>query len=135
MSDLAALRAEVAELRDLVRELVDEQRFVMCMAMAPADRANLAALLPAAHAVFGGGEWTAADLYAEALLDGTRTALRALVADYETPDGGRRSLGGFLERCAGKSFGGLRLEEVGKTRAGLLYRVERVSRRSNTRRG
>jgi hypothetical protein len=136
MNDLAAriaqLEATVARLADLVHDQVEEQRFVTRMALAPLDRSHLATLLPAAWEVLGAGEWTAADLYAEALLDSSpaRGALKALVGAYETPEGGLRSLGGFLDRCAGRTSGGLRLVALGRTRDGVLYAVKRLSTRA-----
>jgi hypothetical protein len=130
-AELAGLRAANDRLTDAVLALAEDQRFAIRMALAPLDRTHLATLLPAALELFGDSEWTVADVYAEALRGDTAPArdLQALVDAFETPDGGLRSLGGFLERCAGRTSGGLRLVAVGKTRGAVLYLARHVSRR------
>ena len=119
--ELRRLAAEVADLRD-------EQQHLMRALLAREDRRTGSALVPLLGEAFGGEGFTAADLAALALngRDSAAQALRELVADYCTADGGLRSLGRFLARLEGCSFGGSRLLADGALHGVQRWRV-RVS--------
>lgn len=126
MSDALALelRRQAGELAEL-REAFDH---LARRLLAADDRRSGSALVPLLGEVFGGAEFTAADLAGKALngRDTAAQALRELVAEHCTEAGGLRALGRFLARLEGVSFSGCRLQSVGMVRGVQRWRV-RVS--------
>jgi hypothetical protein len=120
----AALLAEVRELRMKLDELGDDLQHALRRLLTPEDQRELRKLLPLIRALQGDQVWSASSLFADALEDQRAEALRAALFDWVDPRGGLRSLGRFLERCAGSSSAGLRLVRVGRPSTGALYVVQ-----------
>lgn len=117
-----------ADLAALSREVMATLEFVTRKLLARDDQRVLAEMLPLVHALVKDAIWDAAFL-AEAARSTGSAELVALIAEYETEQGGLRSFGGMLARAAGCSVGGLRLVQLGPGRAGLLYQVVQLSGR------
>ena len=122
--------AESSDLAAILRELVSEVRGLRADLRRNATAAPLAdRLLQAAHALLGKETFTAPQLLA--LADSplsTRVELRAVVEDVVRGEidqpGAARKLGKFLATNTQHECEGLRLVLLGKTREGLVYRVE-----------
>lgn len=116
--ELRRLVAEVAELRadqaHLLRRLLDKD-----------DRRTGCVLVPLLSEVFDAEPFTAAEVAARTLngRDAAAQALREVVAEYCTEEGGLRALGRFLARLEGISFAGLRLVRAGAVRGVQRWRV------------
>lgn len=116
--ELRRLAAEVAELRET-------QEHLMRALLSRQDRRVGSAVVPLLAEVFEGQTFCAADLAAASLnrRDSVGEALRELVAEYCTAEGGLRALGRLLMRLEGCSFGGCRLQAAGALRGALRWRV------------
>ncbi len=124
----AALALEVRRLRDEVAELRDEQAHLLRALLARQDRRVGAAMVPLLAERFEGRDFSAAELVGAVLndRDAAAQALRELVADYASEDGGLRALGRLLARLEGVSFDKCRLAAAGQSRGVQRWRV-RVS--------
>lgn len=123
-----ALALELRRLRDEVAELRAEQAHLLRALLSRQDRRTGSALVSVLREMFGAEGFTCADVAAQALngRDSGSQALRELVADYCTAEGGLRALGRFLARLEGVSFEGHRLVSAGEARGVQRWRV-RVS--------
>jgi hypothetical protein len=117
VSDLADLRAEVAELRE-------DMQFLLRRLLATDDRRDLVRLLPAAHALLGNQVWSASSLADAAAVSPDGGPLSLLIAENVTERGGLRGFGRLLARLEGAPLGGLRLVRCGTdARHGALYAI------------
>lgn len=117
--ELRRLAAEVAELRA-------EQAHLLRALLSRQDRRAGAAIVPLLAEMFSAEPFTCAEVAARALngRDTASQALRELVADYCTAEGGLRALGRFLARLEGISFEGSRLVSAGAARGVQRWRVQ-----------
>jgi hypothetical protein len=120
----ADLALEVRLLRERVEDLAAQQESLMRMLLSRADRRTGAALVPLL-ADYEAGPFGVAELAAQTLNDRTPDgqALRELIAEYLTGDGGFRAFGWLLARLEGVTFAGCRLVRVGKARGVERWRV------------
>lgn len=116
--ELRLLRNEVAELRA-------EQGHLMRRLLPRDDRRTGCVLLSLVFEVFENHVFTAAELATRTLngRDTSAQALRELVAEQCTEQGGLRALGKLLGRLEGVSFDGLRLVRAGAVRGVVRWRI------------
>lgn len=120
--EIRRLRAELAELRE-------DQQFLMRALLAASDKRNALRFLPLIADVLGDRAFTAPELLAAALNDRTAAgqALREVIGEFVTDDGGLRAFGRLLARIEGVPLGGCRLISAGDGRDGRRWRVVRLS--------
>jgi hypothetical protein len=129
MSETAHLLLEVRRLRADLDELRGDQRHLMRMLLAKEDRRAGAAMLPLLGDRMSEAGFAASDAWAQTLNDRSAEgqALRELIAEYFTEDGGLKAFGRFLARIEGVPLAGRRLELVDSPRGINRWRVVRVS--------
>lgn len=129
MTDPALL--ELRLLREAVAQLTDEQRHLQRRLLEREDRRTGLVLLPLAADLVGASPFTGPGLLAAAL--NTRTpvgqAAREIITELSSDEGGLRAFGSFLARLKHVPLAGYRLIPAGEERAGLRWRLERVSER------
>jgi hypothetical protein len=127
--EIKRLRAEAAEQRAEVRELREDLQFLMRALLTASDKRNALRFLPLIADVIGERPFTAPQVLAAALNDRTPAgqALRELVREFVTDDGGLRTFGKLLSRIEGAPLAGCRLISAGEGRDGRRWRVVRVS--------
>jgi hypothetical protein len=123
-----ALRELVLEVRQLRAELAEQRAelaFLLRAVLSRQDRRAGSALVPLLAEAFNGECFTAAEIATSALngRDAASQALRELVADYCTAEGGLRALGRLLARLEGCSFDGGRLVSGGERRGVASWRI------------
>jgi hypothetical protein len=129
VTEVLALALEVRRLIALVEDLRESHDDTMRRLLDRDDRRTGSVLVPLLANLFGDDDFTAPSIAARVLNDRTALgqAVRELVAEYVTDAAGLRSFGRMLARIESVRFGGYRLRALGNTRAGLRWRVARVS--------
>lgn len=125
----AALILEIKALRAEVQALREDQRFLMRALLTASDKRNALRFLPLIADVIEDRPFTAPQVLAAALNDRTPSgqALREVIAEFATSDGGLRAFGRLLKRIEGVPLAGCRLIGDGEGRDGRRWRVVRVS--------
>lgn len=122
--ELRRLSAAVEAQADELAELREDHAHLQRALLSRQDRRTGAALVPLLADMLP-GTFTAADAAALALNDRTAEgqAVRELMAEYITDDGGLRAFGRLLARLEGCEFNGARLVSAGASRGVSRWRV------------